>query len=396
MNKELLNFFRMFLSPILMKNYDSKGKCYYNTSSKQNIYSFHDYSPLSAISPINRKTSTLLMRGFGIKRMMLNSVKNEQNYCHYGNSRRENENMNSWHNYSSFLPKYIPKRNTIKNKIIIPILTQTENFMKNSPANSAAKIILAKSSRLCDTNFLWVSSINFIIKNIIQQLKEFVKISIRKLNYLIHSGLIPVLEFIFLCRKLKPDTIIKQLLLGILMCFVPISSVPVFVFCAEKINISTEIKNLQSKNDSKRVGAIRKLSRTKSDIAAAEIRKQIRTEKKKEIRSESLISLGAIGTKESVAGLKEVFLDEGENLDVRLTALESLSRFNTDKDAFSILIAATNDKNPTVRKVALGLLYSNYYPRKDVKDIIEKVSKQDIDEKVKNSAKQMLEFKPKE
>jgi len=60
MNKELLNFFRMFLSPILMKNYDSKGKCYYNTSSKQNIDSFHDYSPLSAISPINRKTTNAI------------------------------------------------------------------------------------------------------------------------------------------------------------------------------------------------------------------------------------------------------------------------------------------------------------------------------------------------
>jgi len=115
---QLLNFFRMFLSPVRIKNNSRKNN---NHNKQQN------------------ESRTLL-----------------------------------FHYFLSPLLKYIPKyTNIIKTKTII-IFKNIDNFKKTSLAKKPAKIILEKSKQV-SPNFSFCLSVNFITINIIQQLKEFVK-----------------------------------------------------------------------------------------------------------------------------------------------------------------------------------------------------------------------------
>jgi len=122
----------------------------------------HFYSPLSMVG------------SFWMCFPFVNSVKHKKNQTDNNYYGREKYDGTAGHNYSSFLPKYIPKHITATNKIAIRALTGAENFIKNSPANDAARIIFEKSSNVFDKSNLWFSSINFI-KNIITKIKNFVK-----------------------------------------------------------------------------------------------------------------------------------------------------------------------------------------------------------------------------
>jgi len=109
-----------------------------------------------------------------MRRFALNFIKYHKYNSYYCNNGGTDKDIKTWHNYSSFLPKYIPAQKVITNKITIPIRTAIENFMKNSPAKNAANIILEKSSKLRDSSSRWLSSINFI-NVIVEKIKKFVK-----------------------------------------------------------------------------------------------------------------------------------------------------------------------------------------------------------------------------
>jgi HEAT repeat protein len=194
----------------------------------------------------------------------------------------------------------------------------------------------------------------------------------------------------------------------------------------EKINVRGELRNMKSKNLQKKLPAISKLgkagnkkatdglikeledqknSRIKVKILEAlsytgnkavipEITAVLKTDKSLAVKSAAVISLGSLRNDESISVLIDTFMDEEENIDVRLSALESLSRIRENKAVFDMLLEAAEDESPLIRKTAMGLLWQNFYSlkKKEIRPLLQKASK-DEDKKVRNSAKQMLDFK---
>lgn len=163
---------------------------------------------------------------------------------------------------------------------------------------------------------------------------------------------------------------------------------------AVKINIEKEIKNLKGKDISKRLLAIRQLGRTKDPRAADELSKYLKQVKDSGIKSYIIASLGSIGNDEALNTLVDTFLDQKINADVRLEALDGLSRIKDEKVGYSSIILATQDKEPKIRKVGAGFLWQMYYPQKPdvVKAVLKRMLDNDNDEAVKSFIRKLPLF----
>jgi len=176
-----------------------------------------------------------------------------------------------------------------------------------------------------------------------------------------------------------------------------ITSVPILAKeKEEKINVSSELKRLKSKKINEKLSAIEKLGKARDKTATKEIINELKTSKDSNVKSVAVITLGNVESEEADAVLKEIFLDGNEELSVRLDALEALSRKKDNADTFNVLIKATEDKNPVIRRVAIGFLWQNFYSQKKnvIKPILEKMLS-DPEKDVSESVKQMLEVEKK-
>ena len=176
-----------------------------------------------------------------------------------------------------------------------------------------------------------------------------------------------------------------------------ITSVPILAKeKEEKINVSSELKRLKSKKINEKLSAIEKLGKARDKTATKEIINELKTSKDSNVKSVAVITLGNVESEEADAVLKEIFLDGNEELSVRLDALEALSRKKDNADTFNVLIKATEDKNPVIRRVAVGFLWQNFYSQKKnvIKPILEKMLS-DPEKDVSESVKQMLDVEKK-
>ena len=209
-----------------------------------------------------------------------------------------------------------------------------------------------------------------------------------------------------------------------------IISVVLFIstIVAEKINVSAEIKNLKSKDMNKKLTAIYKLGKANDRRATSELIKELKTQRKQNwyirskiieaigntkddlavdeiesvlkseeedisLKSIAIISLAKIATEKAITILIDIFNNEKEEISLRLEALEGLSRIKDEKITFDILVKATDDTNPIIRKTAVGLLWHNFYSTKkeQITSILKKMLN-DNNKEVAESVKQMLEF----
>jgi HEAT repeat protein len=195
------------------------------------------------------------------------------------------------------------------------------------------------------------------------------------------------------------------------------------VFCQQDINVSAEISNLRSKDVAKKFSAIEKLAKSKDKRAINELKKALKTQKNKFVRTKivesfsyfqdtdtakelvnmakaetdpavkhaAVYSLGYNKDVSAVPVLIDIFLNEKEDLGVRLQAANSLTYYPPNEDIYQCFVKATKDKNPKIKAQALTSLSLSFGTKKEVVDML-KQSLKDEDEIVKKTAKERLEF----
>jgi HEAT repeat protein len=182
------------------------------------------------------------------------------------------------------------------------------------------------------------------------------------------------------------------------LCFFALTLLVQVAFAADRsaaVNVSAEIRNLKDTRPYQRLRAVQKLGKTKDVVATREMAQQLKNEKNENVRSAMVVSLGEIGNADAVQALRATCLNESESVDLRLEALEGLSRRRDSTVARDTLRGATADKNPVIRRTALGLLWHTADPGPEIRQMIGKAARDDSDADVRRSAQEMLEFKPK-
>lgn len=212
------------------------------------------------------------------------------------------------------------------------------------------------------------------------------------------------------------------ILLPILLVFLVLVTVPIY---AEKINVRTEIKNLKSKNMTKKLSAIEKLGKAKDARAIAALRAQLKKEKNShlkayivdslagsqdknvvkdlidivktetntEVKYSAVYALGYTKDETAVPVLIDTFLNENEDLGVRFQAASSLTYYPSSEAIYQCFIKGIEDKNSKVRAQALTSLSLSFATtkEKEVVDIL-KQALQDEDELVRKIARERLEL----
>jgi len=209
----------------------------------------------------------------------------------------------------------------------------------------------------------------------------------------------------------------RLILLGIVLFFYNT------IFCQQGINISAEISNLKSKNIAKKFSAIEKLAKSRDKRAIIELKKELKTQKNKFVRTKIIesfsyfqdpdtakelvemaktetdpdvkysvvYSLGYNKDVSAVPVLIDIFLNEKEEIGVRLQAANSLTYYPPNEDIYQCFVKATKDKNPKIKAQALTSLSLSFGTKKEVVDMLRQ-SLKDEDEIVKKTAKERLEF----
>jgi len=416
-------FFRVFFAPVLMKENAHHNQSENKKSSKNQIKSIHYYSP--PLSIIIERTKNI----------------NEKNNPHINFLRanpsgaticpKTNTNITSlpisanmsatlFHCcFVSFINLIVAQiKNFVKSvrNVVVQFVRKILNLLRmlgfsilqsnNYPDNNSKKKHSAKKnviSHYTSSNALPSSDLCFLsnIKNNIQKTKIPVKCTIYFLlitlsSYHLINPSQAEARFLFFGRKKT----------------------------AQEIKANKKVKLLNHKNPNERIRAAKDLVKLEGERASSHLIKRIKKEKNPRVRAEisevlgqtenknmaqdlidliknetkpavkqvQVLSLGQSRNPVAVAVLEKIFLDEKEDLGVRLQAGNALSYILND-ESLKILEKALDNENPKIRLqavVALGNM--GRFKREYRKKLIEKML-EDSDEKIRNYTKEILREK---
>ncbi len=193
-----------------------------------------------------------------------------------------------------------------------------------------------------------------------------------------------------------------------------------YFYAEERINVSNEIKNLRNKDMNKKLSAIDKLSKSKDKKAISELVKELKAEKRTfvktkiveslsffqdpdvtkelvsivkndtsyDVRYTAIYSLGYNKDQSAIPVLIEAFMNEKEELGIRLQAANSLANYPTD-EVFNVFVNALDNPVPAIKKQALVSLYLGFGWDKD--RVLPYIKKMLNDKDTEEIAKQYLE-----
>ncbi|MFH1259574.1 MAG: HEAT repeat domain-containing protein [Elusimicrobiota bacterium] len=193
----------------------------------------------------------------------------------------------------------------------------------------------------------------------------------------------------------------------------------------ERINVAVEIKNLKNKNLSKKLSAIERLGKARDKEATAELVKELKTEgnpniKSKiveslacsqdkstakevenllktdpnsEVRFSAAYSLGYAQDKSVVPTLMETFLNEKEQIGVRLQAANALTNYPPTEEIYQCFSRGLGNPNPTIRMQAVTSLSLSFgaASKNKIVPLLKKMLK-DKEAAVRNVTRERLEF----
>lgn len=197
------------------------------------------------------------------------------------------------------------------------------------------------------------------------------------------------------------------------------------VICEGQVNIATEVRNLKSKNIDKKLKSIERLAKSRNKDAVDQLVSHfkvekstmtkikilesfsychnkdtiqetinvINTEENPDIRFAAVYSLGYAKDPSVVPVLIKIFLDDNEDLSIRLQAASSLVNYTPTEEIYQTFMKGLDNPNVKIKIqsiVSLSQSYGSVYPDKVI-PVLQKL-KDDTDPKIRQTAKQYLEF----
>lgn len=195
--------------------------------------------------------------------------------------------------------------------------------------------------------------------------------------------------------------------------------------CEGQVNIAAEVRNLKSNNINKKLQSIERLAKSKNKDAVDQLVSHfkvekstmtkikilesfsychnkdtiqetinvINTEKNPDIRFAAVYSLGYAKDSSVIPLLIKIFLDDNEDLSIRLQAASSLVNYPPTEEIYQTFIKGLDNPNVKIKIqsiVSLSQSYGSVYPEKVI-PVLQKL-KDDTDPQISQTAKQYLEF----
>jgi len=332
----------VFLSPVLMQDYGSENESHKNSPTQQDVNPFHNYSPLSAINPIGKKT---------------------------------------------------------ENATNPPIKSSVLNFSGalNCPMTSAIKMYLLKS-RKTFAKFSLCRLLNFI-SAIIQQINKFVKGDVAAPVFAVFVLFVILITGQIFAQEVNVKDKIRQL-----KHKNPAVRIQAVKDLGKEI-AESEIENTKRKEIVDKLietlkkdkdGFVRRtsaeaLANTRDKTVIPELIETAKNDVFKDTRKTAILGLGQIQDESAVPTLKEIFVNEKEDMAICLMAGNSLSYIAT-KEVFEIFKQELGNGNPRIRLqsvVGLRNMLTGFMMKERI-ELLEKMLN-DKDNRVKEVAEESLE-----
>jgi len=325
----ILDFFRMFLSPIRIKDESTDKQPYKYYAQHNKSVSIHFYSPLSINTPIAKNNAKAIIPNATFQRLTSGETK--------------------------------------------------------GVAIATAKIILLQS-KIVFAKFLRCSLFNFI-GSIISQMKKFVKKFLLILLLITLSTYQPI--YCLYAQQIDVKTKIKELKSKDPK--VRAQAVDVLEKHKKKEAVGEIVKALKVEKDATvRIHIVHSLGSIGDKTATVDLIKTAKEDKSRDVRAISCLSLGLLKDSSSLPTLKEILLNEKENENVRVSAGSALILFFIEQPKVKeVLEVALFSKN---RLVKLGLVDNlRHIARKIEGKYLLDIAKTDRDEEVKNLAMKIIQ-----
>jgi len=258
------------------------------------------------------KESLLMMRSFRVGRTMLNSVNNEENYCNNSYNSRANENIDSWHNSNiisqikMFIKWFVDKMNQ-------------NNWQKKEHSVSFSKV---KCQDLTPFILLFFVFAATGFGEEINIRKKFKELSHRRSEVRIKAA--KDLGKAILTEKKMSETEKKE----------TINKFIDLLKTDENPSIKTKVAEL--------------LGNIGDKSAVFQLIETAKTDKSPDTRFSAVLSLGQIQDELAIPTLTEIFLNEKEDLGMRLQAGNALSYY-AKKEVVDALTEGLKNDNSEIR-----------------------------------------------